>query len=412
MNEIPAGGGPAARAAPFISRVRVRNYKSIGRCDVRLGPLAVLVGPNGSGKSHFLGALDFLCRAVATSPGLALEEHGGLNAVLRQGPGHPGSFSIAVEAGLPGWPAQPGSAASYALEIGRAQNAARGVTVLHESCELREPGGAAVAFSAASGQARLTLATGRSLKAFAVEPGRLFLPAAASHAGFASLYASLTRPAFYSFRTGSLRRPQRSAACPVLRRHGEGLAEVLAALSARPGAAKARVDAYLSAIVPGATGIGAREVNGRQAVVLRTDVNGSAFEFGPEAISDGTVRSAAVLAALFQPRALSGELPLVGIEEPGTALHPAVAGVLFDAITEASGHVQVIATSQSADLLDREDLDPAVIRAVAMRDGLTVIGEVDEASQETARRKLYTLGELMRASQLSPETGQEAAPGR
>ena len=28
---------------PFISRVRLKNYKSIASCDVRLGPLPVLI---------------------------------------------------------------------------------------------------------------------------------------------------------------------------------------------------------------------------------------------------------------------------------------------------------------------------------------------------------------------------------
>ncbi|HET9081886.1 MAG TPA: AAA family ATPase [Trebonia sp.] len=100
---------------------------------------------------------------------------------------------------------------------------------------------------------------------------------------------------------------------------------------------------------------------------------------------------------------------MVGIEEPEIALHPAAASVLFDALTEASGHVQVIATSQSADLLDREDLDPGIVRPVAMRDGLTLIGEVDDVSQEIVKQKLYTLGELMRGNQLSPRTSQEVA---
>ncbi len=151
-------------------------------------------------------------------------------------------------------------------------------------------------------------------------------------------------------------------------------------------------------------------MGGYRTVVLNTSVDGERFDFGAEAMSEGTVRSAAVLAALFQPESLDGRLPLVGIEEPEIALHPAAAGVLFDALTEASEHVQVIATSQSADLLDREDLDPAVIRPVAMRDGLTIIGEVDDASQEIVRQKLYTLGELMRGNQLSPQISQEAAP--
>jgi AAA15 family ATPase/GTPase len=52
------------RPVPFISRVRLKNYKSIAECDVRLGPLTILIGPNGTGKSNFLDALAFLARAL------------------------------------------------------------------------------------------------------------------------------------------------------------------------------------------------------------------------------------------------------------------------------------------------------------------------------------------------------------
>jgi hypothetical protein len=52
-----------------------------------------------------------------------------------------------------------------------------------------------------------------------------------------------------------------------------------------------------------------------------------------------------------------GRISLIGIDEPEIALHPAAAGVLFDALTEASERVQVLVTSQSPDLLDRDDLD-------------------------------------------------------
>ncbi|MGH3191966.1 MAG: AAA family ATPase, partial [Streptosporangiaceae bacterium] len=86
MGETPAEDGAATGVVPFISRLRLRNYKSIAECDVRLGPLTILVGPNASGKSNFLDALEFLSRAVATSPSQALEERGGLEAVLRQVP--------------------------------------------------------------------------------------------------------------------------------------------------------------------------------------------------------------------------------------------------------------------------------------------------------------------------------------
>jgi hypothetical protein len=68
MTEPPAEDGTPARSLTFITRVRLKNYKSIAWCNVRLGPLTVLVGPNGSGKSNFLDALAFLTRALATTP--------------------------------------------------------------------------------------------------------------------------------------------------------------------------------------------------------------------------------------------------------------------------------------------------------------------------------------------------------
>jgi predicted ATPase len=408
MSESPTDYGATSRAGPFISRVRLKNYKSIAQCDVRLGPLTLLVGPNGSGKSNFLDALEFLCRAVATSPNQALEERGGLESVLRQVPETSDSFRIEVEVLLPWWPASPEILASYEIEIGWSQDAP-GIAVVHESGVLRGPGETAT-FSSSNGRANLALAGEHSHGVAIHEPDRLFLPVAGTQGAFAQLYTGLTLPRFYHFRTESLRRPQRSSQRAVLRRHGEGLGDVLAALSADYGSTKTRIDAYLSAIADGTRGIEARDVGGYKTVVLNTSVDGEAFDFGADAMSEGTVRSAAVLAALFQPEALDGRLPLVGIEEPEIALHPAAAGALFDALTEASEHVQVIATSQSADLLDREDLDPAVLRPVAMHEGLTVIGEVDEVSQEIVKQKLYTLGELMRGNQLSPRISQEAAP--
>jgi predicted ATPase len=208
---------------------------------------------------------------------------------------------------------------------------------------------------------------------------------------------------FYSFNVETLRTPQRSRPRAPLGRHGEHLGDVLAVLAADRRSYQSRIDAYMRAIVQDAVAIEPYSIGGYITVRLKTAVDGEVFKFGPESVSDGTLRAAAVLAALFQSTALDGRLPLVGIEEPEVALHPAAAGALFDALTEASGYVQVLATSQSADLLDRDDLDVKKIRPVQMRDGLTVIGEVDDSSREIAEKKLYTLGELMRGNQLAPK---------
>ena len=48
----------------LLTRVVLRNYKSIAACDVSPAQLTFLVGPNGSGKSNFLDALRFVADAV------------------------------------------------------------------------------------------------------------------------------------------------------------------------------------------------------------------------------------------------------------------------------------------------------------------------------------------------------------
>jgi predicted ATPase len=62
---------------PFLRRVKIRNYKSIGKSDVELGRLNVLVGRNGSGKSNFLDALRFVVDGLQTSLDHAIKARGG-----------------------------------------------------------------------------------------------------------------------------------------------------------------------------------------------------------------------------------------------------------------------------------------------------------------------------------------------
>jgi len=120
MTSSPAEDGAEIRPVPFISRVRLQNYKSISSCDVSLSPLTILVGPNGSGKSNFLDALAFLNRAIATTPAEAIDERGGLYEILRRVPEQTESFIAAVEATVL-WGPLPNQKVStkYALEIGQ-----------------------------------------------------------------------------------------------------------------------------------------------------------------------------------------------------------------------------------------------------------------------------------------------------
>src|SRR5229473_8393742 len=85
---------------PFISRVTIRNYKSIAACQVDLGRLMFLVGPNGSGKSNFLDALRFVADALKTSLDHALRDRGTIKEVRRRSGGHPNHFSLRLDFNL------------------------------------------------------------------------------------------------------------------------------------------------------------------------------------------------------------------------------------------------------------------------------------------------------------------------
>ena len=79
---------------PRISRIQVRNYKSLAQVDVILERLTVLIGPNGSGKSNFIDALAFVQECLAESIELAFKNRGGICAVRRRSGGHPTHVGI------------------------------------------------------------------------------------------------------------------------------------------------------------------------------------------------------------------------------------------------------------------------------------------------------------------------------
>jgi predicted ATPase len=102
---------------------------------------------------------------------------------------------------------------------------------------------------------------------------------------------------------------------------------------------------------------------------------------------------------------------VVGIEEPEVAVHPAVAGVLMDAMRECSNFTQVIATTHSPDLIDSSDLDVESLLIVDALEGNTILGQADGGSVKVMTERLYTAGELLRQGQLQPRNSIERDEG-
>lgn len=381
----------------FIKRVALKNYKSIAACDVALQSLTFLVGPNGSGKSNFLDALRFVTDGLRTSLDHALRDRGGINDVRRRSGGHPTHFGIRLEFQLP-----TGEEGYYAFRIGAKQQG--DYEVQQEKCWVHAP----AVFEQSH---HFEVQSGEIVeKSDAVFPpatsDRLYLVNAAGLPAFRPVFNALSSMGFYNLNPDRIRDLQQPDAGRLLTRDGSNLASVLAQMSAESAHHKERVEEYLGKIVSGIRGVEARNLGPKETIEFRQTVvgQGNPWRFLAANMSDGTLRALGILVALFQSANGAGDLvPLVGIEEPEVALHPAAAGVLVDSLRDASRLRQVLVTSHSPDLLDDERIETGNILAVAARDGSTEIAPVDEASRAALHQRLYTAGELLRMNQLQPD---------
>ena len=378
----------------FITRVVLKNYKSIAACDVQLGPLTFLVGRNGSGKSNFLDALRFVADALNLDLGHAIRDRGGINDVRRRSRGHPNHFSIRLEFVLP-----EGLTGHYAFRIGT--RSPGGYEVQTEECGIQNEKLLTPEeyFRVESG----TVVDTSVEVAPAAATDRLYLVNASGLPEFRPVYDAFSRMGFYNLNPDKVRDLQDPDPRDMLLRDGSNLTSVLTKLSP---IVKKNIEEYLSGVVPGIHTVDVKGFGPKETLEFRQDVAGDTYRwrFLANNMSDGTLRVLGILVALFQgDDDTQKRVTLVGIEEPETALHPGAVAVLLDGLRDAAHRTQVIITTHSPELLDDKHLDVNSILAVEAHDGDTVIAPVDEASRSVVQDRLFTAGELLRSNQLQPD---------
>lgn len=390
---------PVRDSSLFLTRVVLENYKSIATAGVDLRPLTFLVGPNGSGKSNFLDALRFTTDSLRGSLDNSLRDRGGIGEVRRRSGGHPRHFGIRLEFHL------GALVGHYAFRIGARPKGSYEVQT--EECIIRGAEGAR--FLVRGGEVQAFELANKTI--FTVPPAaakdRLYLVNASGVPQFRPVYDALSSMGFYNLNPEMIRDFQAPGSGELLVRDGGNLTSVLALLARLDERRKKRIEEYLSSIVPGVTGVDVKDVPPKMTLEFRQEVAGSSdpWRFYAGNMSDGTLRALGVLVALFQSGGSDKPgVPLVGIEEPEVALHPAAVGALLDALREACQSRQVILTTHSPDLLDLAEMDKELLLAVYAERGATQIAPVDEASLEAVRKALYTPGELLRLDQLRPDT--------
>jgi predicted ATPase len=397
------------RAAPFVRRLRLRNYKSISQCDVEFGPLTLLVGRNGSGKSNFLDALRFVADGLNLSLDHAVKSRGGIDAVRRRSTGHPHNFGIDLELQV-----ADDEFANYGFEI--AAQPQGGLRVKEERLIINRGGGKARAgFHIVDGELQREaehpllprgnghVTTHEGMPP--VLPDRLYLVYAAGLPQFRAVYDGLLAMGFYNLNPEAMKELQAPDAGELLRRDGSNIASVVARLAKEKSNIMERIKGYLSHIVEDITDFDRVQLGPRETLEFRQLVEGSRhpWKFFAASMSDGTLRALGALVAVQQLTDKAKPARLIGIEEPETALHPAATGALVDSLREAAIKTQVLVTTHSPDLLDKIDMETEQLLVLQSQQGKTRVAPVDAASRETIRNHLYSAGELLRMDQLEPD---------
>ncbi len=416
---------------PFLTRVRIKGYKSITECDTKLGSLAFLVGPNGSGKSNFIDALRFVADALTDSPsrvdpghnvvhvapgtvpatplGYAIEGRGGIQMVHQQmGPLGP-SFAIRLDFLDP-----RGSPGHYSLQIRENETS----LVRHEDPQFVVEREECVFVDGPSFSIDKNTADGFPPRPFPADPSwpcvdriQLYLRQLArfDHVSptlrpFRNLHDAFLRMRFYALVPEVMRKVAKPAENGLLRQDGVNVWNVLHGLRSNSPSTLERIGEYLGHAVPG--------LSIEPFVLSNSDAAYAEFQqqipgrsrpskHAARSMSDGTLRAVGILTALLQEDN-DGPPSVVAIEEPETSLHPGAVGALLSAMHDARERTQVLVTTHSPDLLHSDEVQTDQLLAFSADRGTTVIGQVDEGSRKILDERLFSPGELLRLSQLEP----------
>ncbi len=376
---------------PFIRQLVLKGFRSIPAARIEFDNPTILVGRNASGKSNIVSVFSFLADAMRMPLPTVFDRTGGFAAVRNRssGGGRPPNLAMRVDF------ERRKKRGFYAFEI-RADRL-QSFSVLREQCVFYD------------GRERSWF--DRKGKRFdsdvdglhpSIDTSSLALPIIGGAKAFNQVWRAFSRMRRYSIEPGKLRGMQEPDAGYALLPDGANAASVLERIESRRRDDFERLSSFLEVIVPNTRGI---SVN-RHGKNLSLEITQTWGEGAPKALkfegfdmSDGTLRAIGLLAAVFQRPTPT----LIAVEEPEATIHSGALGAVLDLLWEASERMQVIVTTHSPELLDRQEVADRHLRMIEWREGVTRVGPVSDANRRALREGLTEAGGLLRANALEAE---------
>ena len=321
----------------FITRVILKNYKSIAACDVRLGPLMFLVGPNAQVRATFWTrcALSLMPSIHRWTTPYATEAASTMFAAALVGIQTISAFactSLCLRGLLGTMPF-----VSVFVHLGGTRFRLKSVFFI-----LSRFFGGEKYFRVKNGKVETSVKV-----APAASKDRLYLVNASGLPEFRPIYDAFSRMGFYRLDLAKIRELQTPELGDILKHDGSNLASVFRQL---PLSVKRDVEEYLALVVPGMRGVKVKNLGPKETLAFQQDTAGAKHPwwFLANNMSDGTLHILGILVALLQENHdAQKRVRLIGIEEPEMALHPASAAVLLDGIWDSAYKTQTLITSHS-----------------------------------------------------------------
>lgn len=337
-----------------LTRVKIEGFRSIQTAEIAFGHVTVLVGANGAGKSNLIGFLQMLSYMMSENLKLYVDERRGANSILHFGSDR--THRLRGELEFQG----NGGKSIYCFTL----VPAAGDRLLFSDEE--------VAFLREGEQAMFI----RHLDPVGFEsavPRAAMSPRASTERTVARVFRNrLHEVRVYHFHNttalSAIRGYQDVRESRALLAQGGNVAVILRRLREEFEGNYRRIVEELRQILPEFNEfvLDPDESRGREQIELRwTSKYGAERTFGPEHLSDGSIRAIALLTLLLQPEELKPGV--IVIDEPELGLHPFAVSQVARLINEAAVHRQVIVSTQSSRLLS--EFEPEQVVVVESRNG-------------------------------------------
>ena len=337
----------------MISRLAIKNYRSLRDVELRPGPLTVLIGPNGAGKSNIIDALRFVKETYSDWTQAEVlsrsqfEERGGFGQAVWGGSA---DSSIRFEVEFSG---NDDSSISDGLAIEVTEDRGRPYFVEQHHLVDSTPVG------------KLGEAVGRS---------------AHISLGAKQTLDKLKRWQFYNFSPALMRKPTKVKQESLLNETGSNLSTVIHSLFSEGHPDLEEAVGMLKVMVPTVERLTSPIFGDGQTYVALKE-KGVKQPIGAWGLSDGTLLALALSIALV----VRPEPELICVESPEDGIHPANLEAVADLLEAASRETQVVVTTHSPHLLYW--LPPECFVVVKKEAGKTNLYPLkdDAALQEIAR---------------------------